>query len=85
MDATVQVFQGGCRAPYALFVGRIISVMLDDARPVPAPGLPHPTWLSRTALQSGLAIRPATRRRARWNSSLTTHPPRHFPGRLQPA
>jgi hypothetical protein len=63
MDATVQVFQGRLPRPLRPFAGQIISAMLDDGRLVSALGLPRATWLSRTALKGGLAIRNAIRRR----------------------
>ncbi|UKA55173.1 DUF2236 domain-containing protein [Arthrobacter sp. FW305-BF8] len=63
MDATIQVFQSRLPRPLRAFAGQIISVMLDDGRLVSALGLPRATWLSRTTLKGGLAIRNATRRR----------------------
>jgi hypothetical protein len=63
MDATVQVFQGRLPRPLRPLAGQIISAMLDDGRLVSALGLPRATWLSRTALKGGLAIRNAIRRR----------------------
>jgi hypothetical protein len=63
MKATVQVFQGRLPRPLRPFAGQIISAMLDDGRLVSALGLPRATWLSRTALTAGLAIRNAIRRR----------------------
>jgi hypothetical protein len=79
MSATVQVFQSMQPRLLHPVTKRMIATMLDDAQLAAALGLPRSTWWSRLALNAGLAVRNAIRRRA----PLSTIPS-FFPGQAAP-
>ncbi|WP_255771198.1 oxygenase MpaB family protein [Pseudarthrobacter sulfonivorans] len=63
MGATVQVFQSMQPRVLHPVTTRMIATMLDDAPLAAALGLPRSTWWSRLALNAGLGVRNAIRRR----------------------
>lgn len=63
MGATVQVFQSMQPRLLHPVTARMIATMLDDAKLVGALGLPRSTWWSRLALDAGMELRNAIRRR----------------------
>ncbi|MBG0741060.1 DUF2236 domain-containing protein [Paeniglutamicibacter antarcticus] len=63
MDATVQVLQDRLPKPLRPVTRLMISAMLDDGRLTTALGLPRAYRWTRTALNAGLSLRNAIRRR----------------------
>lgn len=63
MGATVQVFQSMQPRLLHPVTERMIATMLDDAKLAEALGLPRSTWWSRLALNAGMGLRNAIRRR----------------------
>jgi hypothetical protein len=79
MDATVQVFQSMQPRLLHPVTRRMIATMLDDGQLAAALGLPQSTWWSRSALNAGMSMRNAIRRR----TSLSTVPS-FMPGQAAP-
>jgi hypothetical protein len=79
MGATIQVFQSMQPKLLHPVTERMIATMLDDAQLAAALGLPRSTWWSRLALNAGMGVRNAIRRR----TPLSTVPS-FIPGQAAP-
>ncbi len=79
MGATVQVLQSMQPRLLHPVTRRMIATMLDDARLAAALGLPRSTWWSRLALNAGIGVRNAIRRRTHLSTV-----PSFIPGQAAP-